>query len=159
MHDPGPRPDFTRPSGTRIYDYLQGGKDNFAPDRDAADRLEAMFPGAGKLARQQLEFARRAARWLYDEGVSQFIDAGCGLPSPPSVAQVAPCARVAYVDADPVALAHLRALAAGDGIAVAAGDAADPAGVLAARPCSGVASVLEVLRDRGCVSPGVCAGV
>jgi hypothetical protein len=68
VHDPGNEVDFTRPSGARIYDYLQGGKDNFAPDREAADAIEAMFPGMSALVRQHREFARRAAKWLHDEG-------------------------------------------------------------------------------------------
>jgi len=29
-----------------IYDYLLGGKDNFAADREAAERVLAVTPGA-----------------------------------------------------------------------------------------------------------------
>jgi hypothetical protein len=97
-----------------------------------------MFPGMSALVRQHREFARRAARWLHDENVCQFLDVGCGMPLPPTVAQAVPCARVGYVASDPVAVAHLRALAAGPEIAVVAGDEADPEAVLAAPELAGI---------------------
>lgn len=156
MHDPGPIADFTRPSGVRVYNYLLNGKDNFAPDREAAERLEQLYPGVSKLVRQHREFARRAARWLYGKGVSQFLDIGCGLPSPPTVAQVAPCARVAFVDADPVALAHLRALAGGDGIAVVGGDGSRPDEVLAAPE---LAEVIDLGQPAGVLLAGILSSM
>ena len=143
VHDPAPVADFTKPSETRIFNAMSGGKDNFAPDREAADAIEAMFPGMSALVRQHREFARRAAGWLHGEGVHQFLDVGCGLPLPPTVGQAVPCARVAYVDSDPVAVTHLRALAARDGVAVVAGDAADPGRVLAAPELAGVINLDE----------------
>ena len=156
MHDPGLEVDFTRPSGARIYDYLQGGKDNFAPDREAADRIEAMFPGMSKLVRQHREFARRAARWLHGEGVHQFVDVGCGLPLPPTVSQAVPCARVACVASDAVVLAHLRALAAGPGVAVVAADEADPRLVLAAPE---LAEVINLDEPCGVLLAGILSGM
>jgi hypothetical protein len=156
VHDPSPRPDFAKPSGARIYDYLNGGKDNFAPDREAADAIEAMFPGMSGLVRQHREFARRAATWLHDENVHQFLDVGCGLPSRPMTAEAVPCARVAYVASDPVVLAHLRALAAGPGIAVVAGDEADPGEVLAAPE---LAEVIDFGEPCGVLLCGVLSGM
>jgi O-methyltransferase involved in polyketide biosynthesis len=156
VRDPEFEVDFSRPSGARIYDYLQGGKDNFAPDREAADAIEAMFPGMSGLVRQHREFARRAARWLHDEGVSQFIDVGCGLPSRPMVAETVPCARTAYVASDPVVLAHLRALAAGPGIAVVAGDEADPGQVLASPE---LAEVIDLQQPVGVLLAGILSGM
>lgn len=156
MYDADIAPDFTNPNGARIYDCLLGGKDNFAADRDAADRIEAMFPGMSKLVRQHREFARRAARWLHDEGVQQFIDVGCGLPVPPTVSQAVPCARVACVASDPVVLAHLRALVAGPGVAVVAGNEADPGTVLAAPE---LAEVIDLGQPAGVLLCGVLSSM
>jgi hypothetical protein len=53
MEDAPPRSarfDPTTPSAARIYDYLLDGKDNFAVDREAADRLLAMVPDQRQLA-------------------------------------------------------------------------------------------------------------
>lgn len=156
MQDPEAEVDFTRPSGARIYDYLQGGKDNFTPDREAGDRIEAMFPGMSKLVQQHREFARRAAKWLHDENVNQFLDVGCGLPNRPMVAETVPCARVGYVASDPVVLAHLRALAAGPGIAVVAGDEADAASVMAAPE---LAEVIDFGEPCAILLCGVLSGM
>lgn len=156
MYDPHIEADFTNPNGARIYDCLLGGKDNFAADRDAADAIEAMFPGMSKLVRQHREFARRAARWLHDEGVQQFIDVGCGLPVPPTISQAVPCARVACVASDPVVLAHLRALVAGPGVAVVAGDEADPGAALAAPE---LAEVIDLGEPAGVLLAGVLSGM
>ena len=37
--------DRTRPHQARVYDYWLGGKDNFAVDREAAERALAVYPG------------------------------------------------------------------------------------------------------------------
>ena len=39
-----PEFDPRTPSVARVYDYLLGGKDNFAADREMGDRLIAVFP-------------------------------------------------------------------------------------------------------------------
>jgi hypothetical protein len=61
-------------------------------------------------------FLRRAVRFLARDGIRQFIDLGAGLPSAGAVHEIArtidPSARVAYVDSDPVVVAHARALLA-----------------------------------------------
>jgi hypothetical protein len=69
------------------------------------------------IARQNREFLYRAVRYLVEEqGIRQFIDMGCGLPTDNNVHQVAlrfaPDCRVVYVDIDPIVLAHGRALLA-----------------------------------------------
>jgi trans-aconitate methyltransferase len=105
----------------RIYDWLLGGKDNYAADRAAGQRLVAAVPGARQAARQAARdnraFLARITRYLAAEaGISQFIDIGSGLPAAGAVHQVAreanPDARVTYVDHDPVVVAHARALLA-----------------------------------------------
>jgi SAM-dependent methyltransferase len=107
--------DVTTPNVARIYDYLLGGKDNFAADRAAAAQLLAAIPDVAAIARDSRGFLARAVRYLAaDAGIVQFIDLGAGLPTQASVHEVAlryaPAARVAYVDNDPVVWSHGQAL-------------------------------------------------
>jgi O-methyltransferase involved in polyketide biosynthesis len=103
------------PHAARIYDYLLGGKDNFAPDRQAADRITAKMPHLPVSMRASRRFNARMVHYLAAErGIRQFVDIGTGLPTSPNtheVAQaVAPEARIVYVDNDPLVLVHARAL-------------------------------------------------
>ncbi|TDC95306.1 SAM-dependent methyltransferase, partial [Actinomadura sp. 7K507] len=109
--------DLTTPNTARIYDYLLGGKDNYAADREVAEQLIEVIPEARMAARENHAFIGRAVRFLAREGVRQFIDIGSKLPARGNVhevaAEVAPDATVVFADGDPVVLAHARALLAG----------------------------------------------
>ena len=99
----------------RIYDYLLGGKDNYAADRAAVDAVLKIAPELGFSARANRAFLGRVVRYLTAEaGIRQFLDIGTGIPTAGNTHQVAqaiaPEARVVYVDYDPVVLAHARAL-------------------------------------------------
>jgi hypothetical protein len=99
----------------RVYDYLIGGKDNFAVDREVGDMVLKANPDLALTARANRAFLGRAVRFLASEaGIRQFLDVGTGIPSADNtheVAQaVAPETRVVYVDNDPIVLAHARAL-------------------------------------------------
>jgi len=99
----------------RIYDYLLGGKDNYAADREAVDAVIKIAPEMGFTARANRAFLGRAVRYLAAEaGIRQFLDIGTGIPTAGNthhVAQAAaPESRVVYVDYDPIVLAHARAL-------------------------------------------------
>ena len=99
----------------RIWNYWLGGKDNYAADREAGDRVAAMLPSIVAQARADRAFLGRAIRYLAgEEGIRQFLDIGTGLPTADNtheVAQrVAPGSRIVYVDNDPLVLAHARAL-------------------------------------------------
>ncbi|WP_327009683.1 SAM-dependent methyltransferase [Dactylosporangium sp. NBC_01737] len=99
----------------RRYDYLLGGKDNFASDRDSAERLITVFPPVQTAAVENRRFLRRLVRYLAAEaGVTQFLDIGTGIPTSPNVHEIAqgvtPDARVVYVDNDPIVMTHARAL-------------------------------------------------
>jgi hypothetical protein len=123
------------PNIARVYNYWLGGKDHFAADRAEADRLVALYPPLRDLVWENRAFLLRAAGWAARQGIGQFIDLGAGLPASPSVHQAAravlPAARVAYVDTDPVVLAHARALlATSDGVTAVGADLRDPAAVL-----------------------------
>jgi len=111
--------DASIPSIARMYDYYLGGKDNFASDREAADRLLAVAPEIVTIARANRAFLGRAVRYLAGEaGIRQFLDIGTGLPTQNNVHEVAqeeaPDARVVYVDNDQAVLVHARALLATD---------------------------------------------
>ncbi|MCL2583623.1 MAG: SAM-dependent methyltransferase [Streptosporangiales bacterium] len=105
--------DRNKASIARVYDYVLGGKDNFAADRAVGDRILSLAPELAAVVRENKEMLARAVTWVAEQGISQFIDLGCGLPTEPSTQQcaqaVAPDARVAYVDNDPVVLSHLQA--------------------------------------------------
>jgi hypothetical protein len=104
-----------RPHPARVYDYLLGGKDNYAADREAAEAGLKANPNSRIPPRQNRAFMRRAVRYLAGEaGITQFLDIGTGIPTSPNVHEIAqdaqPQARVVYVDNDPIVLAHARAL-------------------------------------------------
>jgi hypothetical protein len=106
------------PNIARIYDALLGGKDNYAVDREAAIALTAAIPGAARAARDNRAFLARAVRYLAGRaGITQFLDIGTGLPTRGHVHEIActasPSARVAYIDNDPVVVAHANAVLAG----------------------------------------------
>jgi hypothetical protein len=56
----------------RRYDYLLGGTDNFAVDRDAADEIVARHPTARLGARENRWFLHRAVRFMAARGIRQF---------------------------------------------------------------------------------------
>lgn len=129
--------DPTKPSIARVYDYLLGGKDNFAPDRDLAEKLLAISPSVGLMFRENREFLARAVTWTAEQGLAQFVDLGCGLPTEPSTRDTAqavvPYARIVYVDNDPIVVSHLRAEVYGDTTTVAVNmDLNDVEGVMKA---------------------------
>ncbi|WP_372443597.1 SAM-dependent methyltransferase [Nucisporomicrobium flavum] len=99
----------------RLWNYLLGGKDNFAADREAAEYALALMPELVQSARANREFLGRAVRHLAGEaGIRQFLDIGTGLPTANNTHEVAqgtaPDSRIVYVDNDPMVLVHARAL-------------------------------------------------
>src|SRR5688572_15286219 len=123
-------------TAARIYDYYLGGVHNFSADRAAAQQVTSVFPFIPTAARANRAFLGRAVRVLVAAGVRQFLDIGSGIPTVGNVHEiaqaVAPDARVAYVDIDPVAVSEGQELLAGNDRAVALlGDLRDPQAVLA----------------------------
>jgi hypothetical protein len=107
--------DVSKAHQARIYDYLLGGRDNYAADRAATEAWLKVDPGMAFAARANRAFLGRAVRYLAGEaGIRQFLDIGTGIPTAGNTHQVAqaiaPESRVVYVDYDPVVLAHARAL-------------------------------------------------
>ena len=127
--------DVTVPSVSRMYDYYLGGSHNFEVDREAARRAMEFMPGLPKVMQANRAFMRRAVRYAADQGVSQFLDVGSGIPTFGNVHEVAqaarPGARVVYVDHDPVAVAHSQAVLEGnDDAGVVAADLRKPQEIL-----------------------------
>jgi SAM-dependent methyltransferase len=111
------RIDTARPSITRVYDAMLGGKDNFQADRDVRDRLLALDPEFGRASWDIREFSMRVTRFLAGEmDVTQFLDLGATLPTNENAHEVAQRvnreATVVYVAMDHAVLAHGRALLA-----------------------------------------------
>lgn len=139
MSDSARRPqgefDTSRPNVARMNDYLLGGKDNFAADREAAEQLLAVAPAMKTIMVENRLFLGRAVRYLAEQGVRQFFDMGAGLPTQRNTHEVAravnPSARVIYVDDDPVVISHGRAILARDDLtAVVEGDVLHPEDLL-----------------------------
>jgi O-methyltransferase involved in polyketide biosynthesis len=108
------RPDI--PSSARIYDYLLGGKDHYPADRAVAESMIAQLPNVRLAVQWNRAFLRRVVRYLTGEaGIRQIIDIGAGLPTVGNTHEIAPDARVVYVDHDPVVLAHARDMLQGVG--------------------------------------------
>ena len=106
--------DPARPAPARIYDFLLGGQSNFEADRDAAARILAPAPELKDCAWANRGFHQRAAKWIAQRGVRQFLDIGAGLPTVGNthevVQRVDPSCRVVYVDNDPLVRAHSEEL-------------------------------------------------
>jgi len=125
------RIDTDTPNPARIYDWLLGGKDHFPADRVAADALLKLAPQARESATENRTFLGRVVRFLVGEaGIRQFLDIGTGIPTSPNVHQIAqqlaPEARVVYVDNDPIVHVHANALLADNGTAAVLADLRKP---------------------------------
>ncbi|MCA1223264.1 SAM-dependent methyltransferase [Streptomyces sp. 8L] len=108
------RPDTSQPSPARVYNYLLGGKDNYAVDQEVAHKSPDFFRDA---ALQNRAFMRRAVKWVASTtGIEQFLDVGTGIPTDTGtnlheiVQSINPRARVVYADNDPIVMAHAQAL-------------------------------------------------
>jgi len=111
--------DLSRPSAARVYDYFLGGSHNFRVDRQLAEQVLAVAPWVKDVTHANRRFLKRLVQYLVTEaGVTQFLDIGSGIPTVGNVheiaQQLAPRARVVYVDVDEVAVAYSRAMLDGN---------------------------------------------
>jgi len=107
--------DANVPNPARMWNYWLGGKDNFAADREAAERIIDAMPTMPQIAKWARRFLVDAVLQLVTVyGIRQFLDIGSGLPTADNTHEVAqraaPESRVVYVDHDPVVLNHAQAL-------------------------------------------------
>lgn len=122
-------------SVARVYDCLLGGGHHFQVDRDIASKLIEVFPDSALVVRRNREFLGRVVRWCVAQGVTQYLDVGCGLPTVGSVHEIVharlPQAQVVYVDNEPVAVEHGKMILEGNPHAeVFRADLRDPYGIL-----------------------------
>jgi SAM-dependent methyltransferase len=127
--------DLEVPSVSRIYDYFLGGSHNFEVDREAARVALRAMPDIPRIGQANRAVMRRAVTFAVQRGIRQFLDIGSGIPTFGNVHEVAqavsPGAHVVYVDNDPVAVAHSKAVLEGNRTAtIAAADLRDPQGIL-----------------------------
>ena len=123
------------PTPARIYDYMLRGEHYLDVDIRAAEQILCVVPEIRDCAWSNRGFHQRAAKWMAEHGIRQFIDIGSGLPTVGNthevVQKVFPDARVVYVDNDPMVEAQGRVLLAGTGTtAVIRGDLREPDTIL-----------------------------
>ncbi|WP_030681390.1 SAM-dependent methyltransferase [Streptomyces sp. NRRL B-1347] len=126
--------DTGRPHPARVYDWFLGGAHHYPADAEFGTRIVALDPTARYGARHNRWFMQRATRHLAGPaGVRQFLDIGSGIPTEPNLHRVAqdlaPDARVVYVDHDPLVRVHAAGLLRGTGAGATAfveADARDP---------------------------------
>jgi hypothetical protein len=103
----------------RVYDYVRGGNDNFAADRETADFAAAAGSGGLDHARaavraNQTFLARAVTHLAAGAGLRQYLEVGTVVPADGTtheIAQgIAPESRVVYANDDPVVLAHAHTL-------------------------------------------------
>ena len=127
--------DTGRPTPARIYDYMLQGSNYFEVDRLAAEQILKVAPEIRDAAWSNRGFHQRAAKWIAQHDVRQFVDIGSGLPTVGNthevVQKVIPAAHVVYVDNDPMVELHSRALLdSGGTISVICADLREPDSVL-----------------------------
>jgi SAM-dependent methyltransferase len=137
--------DVSRPNVARAYNYLLGGKDHFAADRELADKLLAIYPATRQMVRENRRFMARALDYTLAQAIGGYLDLGAGLPTSPAVHEIVRradnTAAVVYVDNDPVVLSHLWALACN----------ADPLVEAVAADLTGPATVLRQVREAALI--------
>ncbi len=147
------RIDTTVAHPARRYNYWLGGKDNFAADRASGDAVEKAMPTIRMMAMENRRFLGRAARFIAEQGVRQFLDIGTGIPAPGNTHEVVqgvdPASKIVYVDNDPIVLTHARALltsAPAGSVAYLDADLRNPGGIL---NDSGLRSTLDFGQPVG----------
>jgi O-methyltransferase involved in polyketide biosynthesis len=152
--------DLERPNAARIYDWFLGGDANWAIDREFGTRAVETFPMIRTIARVGRDFLGRGVRHLAEQGITQFLDLGSGVPTVGNVHEVADSvnsgSRCVYVDNEPVAVAHSQILLERDGDlsrhAVLHGDLRNPAEIWARAMATGV---LDPRQPIGLIMVGV----
>jgi hypothetical protein len=143
-----PYTDAYQPSVARLYDYCLGGKNHYSADRRVAERIRGVFPDLADAVWANRGFHGRAAVWMTRQGIRQFVDVGCGLPTTKdtyaTVQGIEPSARVCYVDHDPLVIAHAHALLTrAEATSVLLADVRDPSSLLAGLHLDGLIDLAE----------------
>lgn len=143
-----------RPSINRMKDYYMGGRGNYVPDRELAERVVDVLPTIKLMATISRRHALRAPQFLAQEhGIRQFLDIGAGDPSQSdenihdTVGRVAPGSRIVYVENDDLAALNGQKMLAGrNDIAMIEADLREPDNILQ-HPC--VTAMLDFSKPVG----------
>jgi hypothetical protein len=123
------------PTPAGIYDYILGGTNHTAADREAAQRTMAAAPEARSGILANRGFMQRAVRFAAVNGIRQFIDLGSGYPAAGPVHEVAAAVlarpRVVYVDYDPAVVTLIRKVVGTSTVAAAGYDVREPERIIA----------------------------
>src|SRR6201994_3091828 len=138
MTQPPPAPTGVNtdiPTPARIYDYMLRGHNYFERDAQAAEQILTAGPEIRDAAWSNRGFHQRAAKYIAEHGVRQFIDIGSGLPTVGNthevVQKLVPDVTVIYVDNDPMVELHSQDILVGEEkIAAIAGDLREPAAII-----------------------------
>jgi O-methyltransferase involved in polyketide biosynthesis len=142
------------PNTGRILDYWLGGSHHFPADIAAAQAFDALYPAFPQVFRTLRDFIGRAARMVADEGISQFLVLGSGIPTQGNVHEAVPGARVLYTDIDEVNVELGKEILADvPGVGYSYCDAAD----LTTLDEIAVAKLLDLASPLGVVFVGVSA--
>lgn len=98
------------PNAARIYSYTLGGTHYFPIDQAAAEYMFSLVPSTPKWVRMLRGFLQQAARQLWAEGFTHFVDFASGLPTEDHIHHVLPDAKIVYSDSDPATYAQAQAL-------------------------------------------------
>ncbi|MEW2434312.1 SAM-dependent methyltransferase [Streptomyces caniferus] len=110
------------PAEPRVYDYLLGGEDNFSEDRALGDALVSAADWLPRAAQINRMYGALTVAHLARSGIRQFLDLGCGYPTPAfldmpdpheAAVRIRPDALFLHVDQDPVVATHAAALLSG----------------------------------------------
>jgi hypothetical protein len=145
------RVDISRPAPAGIYDYMLRGENHSPSDALAAEQILSAVPEIRDCAWSNRGFHQRAAKWIAERGVRQFLDIGSGLPTVGNTHQVVqkvmPGARVVYVDNDPMVAEQGGGLLAADqSTRVICADLREPATIL---DHSGVTELIDFREPAG----------
>ncbi|WP_435057698.1 SAM-dependent methyltransferase [Streptomyces sp. bgisy060] len=135
-----PKEHFKRANVARVQDHLDGGTDNYRPDRELASGLVVAAPWLRDSVRVNRTHGPRVLNCLAHEfGIDQVIDLGCGLPHQDNRYLPDEVRRMVYVDSDPGVEAHARGvLAERHGTVSLRADLEDMPALLAAGPVAGL---------------------
>jgi len=144
-HDGGQRNgsgliDVTVPNAARVFDFIYGGQDNFAADRQAATVLVESAPSMASAPASARAFRHRVVRYLAaDVGIRQFLEVGDGMMPAANTHEVAQAVdsscRIVCVESDPMMADRMRATLAsapGGMVACVEGDVGDVSGIVSA---------------------------
>ncbi|MFE9219615.1 SAM-dependent methyltransferase [Streptomyces lavendulae] len=109
-----PKLDLSTPSVARVCDFITGGTDNYSADRALGRPLLTAAPWLDRAATAARNHGQETVARLAAQGITQFLDLGCGLPqrhgrnTHDAAQRHRPESTVVYVDRDPMVQAHVR---------------------------------------------------